>query len=159
MRGLGRSAYARGTRSPCGCDVAYFHESTKASVSNTDKCTLRHVPLGIPSARLELGAITIQFTSVVHISCILGSIRKASVLIIYFNECNRVCYLYKGLPPRRRLAALALFGAGERVRAFQVASERVLLLDLVDPDLSAMTAVSMMLHASFRTDLRSSFQM
>ena len=54
-----------------------------------------------------------------------------------------MCYLYKGLPPRRRLAALALFAAGERVRAFQVASERVLLLDLVDSDLGAMTVVSM----------------
>ena len=149
MRRLGRlaarSAHARGTRSHV--EVAYSHGSTKASVSNTDKCTLRHVPLGIlpatHEARATSSATTIQFTSVVHISCILGSIRKASVLIIYFKECNRVCYLYKGLPPRRRLAALALFAAGERVRAFQVASERVLLLDLVDSDLGAMTVVSM----------------
>ena len=48
---------------------------------------------------------------------------------------------------------------GEPPARLGVFRERVLLLDLVDPDLCAMTAVSMMLHDSFRMDLRSSFQM
>lgn len=37
-------------------------------------------------------------------------------------------------PPHRRLRPLALLSMGERVRRFEVSSERVLLLDLVDAD-------------------------